>query len=181
MTTCLQAEQRIHLNPSGLRNLRKAGRVPGIVFGKNTENEMIHISNIEFQRWLKQGASGFIELQLEGKAPLSVLLEDLQRDPVTRDLLHIDFQQVQTNEVVLTKIPVKFKGTPIGTKVGGIVQIQSSFIEVEALPRHLPTTIEYDISRMDIGESLLVKDVELPSEVTVISGENELLVSVVKP
>lgn len=181
MTTCLQAETREHLNSSGLRDLRKGGRLPGIVFGKNTENEMIHISKIDFQKWLRQGASGFIELQLEGKASLSVLLEDLQRDPVTRDLLHIDFQQVQNNEVVLTKIPVKLKGIPIGTKEGGIVQIQSSFIEVEALPRHLPTTIEFDISRMGIGESLLVKDVELPAEVTVISGPNELLVSVVKP
>lgn len=180
MTTCLQTDQRTHLNSSGLRNLRKSGILPGIVFGRNTENEMIQISTIEFERWLKQGAVGFIELQLEGRDPLTVLLEDLQRDPITRDLLHVDFQQVQTNEVVRTKIAIKFKGTPIGTKLGGSVQTQCEFIEVEALPRHLPDTIEFDISGMEIGETVLVKDVELPSEVTVISGDNELLVSVIK-
>ncbi|SFL99327.1 large subunit ribosomal protein L25 [Paenibacillus sp. 1_12] len=181
MTTLFQAEQRIHLNPSGLRNLRKSGRLPGVVFGRNLENKMIHISTIEFHRWLKQGASGFIEIQLEGKGSLSVLLEDLQRDPLTRDLLHVDFQQVQTNEIVRTKIAVKFKGKPIGMKQGGVVQIQCEFIEVEALPRHLPSAIEFDISDMNIGESVHVKDLELPSEVTVISGGNEFLVSVVKP
>jgi large subunit ribosomal protein L25 len=181
VTTFIQAEQRIHLNSSGLRNLRKSGRLPGIVFGRNVENEMIHISTLEFNRWLKQGASGFIELQLEGKASLSVLLEDLQRDPITRDLQHVDFQQVQTNEIVRTKVAVKFKGKPIGMKQGGVVQIQCEFIEVEALPRHLPSAIEFDISDMNIGESVYVKDVELPPEVTVISGENEFLISVVKP
>ncbi|TDF97079.1 50S ribosomal protein L25 [Paenibacillus piri] len=181
MTTCFQAEPRLRLNPSGLRNLRRSGRLPGIVFGRNAENEMIHISTIQFQKWLKQGASGFIELQVEGKGSLTVLLEDFQRDSVTRELLHVDFQQVQTNEIVRTKIPVKFKGTPIGTKQGGVVQIQCAFIEVEALPRHLPTAVEFDISDMSLGESLHVKDAKFSPDVTIVSEDNEFLLSVVKP
>jgi len=112
---------------------------------------------------------------------MSVLLEDLQRDPVTRSLLHVDFQRVQSGEPLRTKVAVKFKGTPIGTKQGGIVQIQSSFIEVEALPKHLPTVIELDIGGLEAGESLQVKDVKLPPDVTVVSGEQEFLVAVVKP
>jgi large subunit ribosomal protein L25 len=142
---------------------------------------MIHISTKEFQRWLKQDASGFIELQLEGKGTLSVLLEDLQRDPITGDLLHVDFQQVQNNEIVRTKIAIEFKGVPIGIKQGGIVQIQSAHIEVEALPGNLPTPIEIDIRDMNLGDSLQVKNVDLPSKVTVISGADEFLISIVKP
>ncbi|MBY0115903.1 50S ribosomal protein L25 [Paenibacillus xylanexedens] len=181
MTTSFQAENRSPLNTSRLRDLRKSGRLPGIVFGKNTENEMIHIPTIQFQKWLKQGTSGFIELQFEEKDSLTVLLEDLQRDPVTRDLLHVDFQQVQTNEILRTKIPVKFNGTPIGTKQGGVVQVQLSSIEVEALPRHLPTSIEFDISTMELGETLHVSDATFAPDVTVISEGNESLLSVVKP
>lgn len=181
MTTRFQAENRIPLNPSRLRDLRKSGRLPGVVFGRNTGNQMIHIPTIEFQKWLKQGASGFIELQFEDKGALTVLLEDLQRDPVTRDLLHVDFQQVQTNEIMRTKIPVKFNGTPIGTKQGGVVQVQLASIEVEALPRHLPTSIEFDISTMELGETLHVSDATFATEVTVISEGNESLLSVVKP
>ncbi|WFR63757.1 50S ribosomal protein L25 [Paenibacillus amylolyticus] len=181
MTTTFQAENRIPLNSSRLRDLRKSGRLPGVVFGRKTDNQMIHIPTIEFQKWLKQGASGFIELQFEDKDALTVLLEDLQRDPVTRDLLHVDFQQVQTNEIMRTKIPVKFNGTPIGTKQGGVVQVQLASIEVEALPRHLPTSIEFDISTMELGETLHVRDATFASDVTVISEGNESLLSVVKP
>jgi len=181
MTTSFQAEQRIPLNPSGLRGLRNSGRLPGVVFGRNAENEMIHISRTQFQKWMRQGASGFIELEVEGKGSLTVLLEDIQRDSITGDLLHVDFLRVQTGEVIRTKIPVKFKGTPAGTKQGGVVQIQCATIEVEALPRHLPAAVEFDISLMDIGQSLYVKDARFAPEVTVISDDNEFLLTVVKP
>lgn len=181
MAICLQADKRGHLNKTGLKNLRRSGRLPGIVFGNKLENEMVHVSAVEFQKWLKKGESGFIELQIEGKGTVSVLLEDLQRDPRTRELLHVDFQQVQSNEIVRTKIAVKFNGTPAGAKLGGVVQVQCSFIEVEALPVHLPSVIELDIGDMEIGDSLQVNDVKLPPEVTVVSGAGEFLVSVVKP
>jgi len=181
MAACLQAEKRTQLNKSGLRNLRKDGRLPGNVFGNKLDNKMIHISTIEFQKWLSQGASGSIELQIEGASAISVLLEDLQRDPRTRELLHVDFQQLQADEIVRTKIPVKFNGTPAGARFGGVVQVQNAFIEVEALPAHLPQALEYDISGMMIGDSVLVKDVPLASEITIVSGLNECLASVVKP
>ncbi|WP_274363114.1 50S ribosomal protein L25 [Paenibacillus thermotolerans] len=180
MTIRLQANKRTHLNASGLKNLRKSGRLPSVVFGKNADNEMIHISTSQFQKWLRQGGSGVIELQVEGSSAISVLLEDFQRDPRTREPIHVDFQRVQTNTMVRTKIPVKFKGTPIGTKQGGIVQIQSSFIEVEALPQHLPPEIEMDISAMNVGDAVLVKDVEFSAEVTVVSEPHEFLLNVVK-
>jgi len=181
MTTYFQAEQRDYLNSAGLRNLRRAGRLPGIVFGKQAANRMIHISTIQLQKWMKLGASGFIELRFEGQDAVTVLLEDFQRDPVTRELLHVDFQQVQTGTVLRTKIPLKFKGTPIGTKQGAVVQIQRAFIEVEALPGHLPTSVEFDISGMEPGASIQVKDAVFSPDVTVISDEKEMLLSVVKP
>lgn len=181
MTTCFQAEPRTHLNASGIRNLRRSGRLPGVVFRKQAQNEMVHLSTTQFQKWLKQGASGFIELEIAGKDSLTVLLEDVQVDAVTRDLLHVDFQQVQADVPLRTKIPVRFKGVPAGTKQGGVVQIQRQFIEVEALPKHLPASIDFDIEGMNVGESLHVKDANFSPEVTVISEENEFLLSVVKP
>lgn len=181
MTACIHTERRPRLNTSGLRNLRREGRLPGVVFGKNADNEIIHISTKQFEKWLKRGKSSFIELQMEGDQPLTVLLEDLQRDPVTGDLLHVDFQLVQTGEIIRTKLPVKITGTPVGTKSGGVVQIQDPYVEVEALPKDLPSSVELDISTLEIGDTLYVKDLELPAEVTVVSGDNELLVSVSKP
>ncbi|HAF98220.1 50S ribosomal protein L25 [Paenibacillus lactis] len=181
MAACIHTEKRPRLNSSGLRNLRQKGRLPGVVFGKNAANEIIHISMKQFEKWLKRGASGFIELQMEGDRSMTVLLEDLQRNPITGALIHVDFQLVQTGEIIRTKLGVKFVGTPIGTKSGGVVQIQDPYVEVEALPKDLPTTVELDISAMEVGDTLFVKDLTLPPEVTVISGDNELLVSVSKP
>ena len=181
MTTCLLAQPRAHRNKSGLRNLRSSGRLPANVYGNKLANEMIHVSAIEFQKWLKQGASGFIELQIEGKGAISVLLEELQRDPRTRIPLHVDFQQVQSNAIVRTKVAVKFVGTPAGASYGGVVQIQNPYIEVEALPAYLPHDLEYDISGLMIGDSVLIRDVPLSPDVTLVSGPNECLASVVKP
>lgn len=181
MAAIIHTERRSRLNTSGLRNLRQTGRLPGIIFGNKVDNEMIHISTIEFNKWLKQGASGFIELKLEGDQPRTVLLEDLQRNPVTGALLHVDFQLVQTSEIIRTKLPVKIIGTPVGTKSGGVVQIQDPYVEVEALPNNLPSSVELDISMMEVGETRFVKDLDLPADVTVISGGNELLVTVALP
>ncbi|MEF2966573.1 50S ribosomal protein L25 [Paenibacillus sp. M1] len=181
MAACIHTERRPRLNSSGLRNLRQGGRLPGVVFGKNADNEIIHISTKQFEKWLKQGTSGFIELQMEGDRSMTVLLEDLQRNPVTGELVHVDFQLVQTGEIIRTKLGVKFVGTPIGTKSGGAVQIQDPFVEVEAFPKDLPSTVELDISAMEIGDTRFVKDLILPPNVTVISGDNELLISVSKP
>ncbi|MNH97674.1 General stress protein CTC [compost metagenome] len=181
MAACIHTVRRPQLNSSGLRNLRQEGRLPGVVFGKNADNEIVHISTKQFEKWLKQGASGFIELKMEGDRSLTVLLEDLQRNPVTGALVHVDFQLVQTGEIIRTKLGVKLVGNPIGTKSGGVVQIQDPFVEVEALPKDLPSTVELDISTMEIGDTRFVKDLVLPSGVTVISGDNELLVSVSKP
>lgn len=181
MAACIHTERRPKLNSSGLRNLRQEGRLPGVVFGKNVNNEIIHISTKQFEKWIKQGAFGFIELKMEGDQTLTVLLEDLHRNPVTGAPLHVDFQLVQTDKVIRTKLAVKFIGTPVGTKSGGVVQIQDPYVEVEALPKNLPSTVELDISTMGIGDTRFVKDLDLPPELTVVSGDNELLVSVSKP
>lgn len=181
MAACIHTVQRQRLNRSGLRNLRQDGRLPGVVFGKNADNEIIHISTKQFEKWLRKGEAGFIELQMEEGRSLTVLLEDLQRNPVTGAPMHVDFQLVQQDKMIRTKLGVRFIGTPIGTKTGGVVQIQDPYVEVEALPKDLPSTIELDISEMDVGDTRLIKDLVLPPEVTVISGDNELLVSVAKP
>lgn len=181
MNTAFQAEFRPLTNKTGLRQLRRSGRLPGIVFGKHTDNKMIHLSVLQVQKWLRQGSSGIVELHFEDGTKLPALLEDLQRDPLTREPIHIDFQQVQSEQPVKTRVPVEFKGTPAGTKQGGVVQIQSASIEIEALPAHVPSLVQFDISELGVGAAVHVKDVSFPAEVTVLSDANEFLLTVVKP
>ncbi|MGZ7441787.1 50S ribosomal protein L25 [Paenibacillus sp. TH7-28] len=181
MRACFAAEQRSPMNRSGLKRMRQSGRLPGVVMGLNQESDMIHISSQEFQRWIRGGGSGMLEIQMEGCETIPVLLEGLQRDAVTREYIHVDFLRVKTDELVRAKVTLDYIGIPKGTKLGGILQTQSTFIEVEALPHQLPSSISVDISELNIGDSLLVGNVKLPPEVTLLSSENELLLSIVTP
>ncbi|GGH13618.1 50S ribosomal protein L25 [Paenibacillus segetis] len=181
MRTCFEAELRQPTNRSGLKSLRREGRLPGVILSANAESTMIHVALKEFQRWTRNGGTGVLELQLEGSETVPVLLEAIQRDPVTRDLIHADFLRVNHKEIVRTWVMVEYVGTPSGTKKGGVLQTQVTMIEVEALPADLPASIAIDISHLEIGESLQVKDLQIPNNVELISSGNEFLVSVVTP
>lgn len=181
MRTCFQVEERIPMNRTGLKRLRNSGRLPAVVFGSGTDNQNIHLSTKEFGKWIRRGSGGIIELNLENHDSIPVLLEAIQRDPVTQEYIHVDFLRVKKDELVRTKVNIEFVGTPRGTKLGGIVQTQSTFIEIESFPDKIPGSIIVDISHLEIGESIHVGDIELPDGLVLISATNELLVSVVTP
>jgi len=181
MRTCFQVEERIPMNRTGLKRLRNSGRLPAVVFGTGTDNQNIHLSTKEFGKWIRRGSGGIIELNLENHDSIPVLLEAIQRDPVTQEYIHVDFLRVKKDELVRTKVNIEFAGTPSGTKLGGIVQTQSTFIEIESFPDKIPGSIIVDVSHLEIGDSIHVGDIELPDGLVLISATNELLISVVTP
>jgi len=181
MRTCFQVEERIPMNRTGLKRLRNSGRLPAVVFGSGTDNQNIHLSTKEFGKWIRRGSGGIIELNLENHDSIPVLLEAIQRDPVTQEYIHVDFLRVKKDELVRTKVNIEFAGTPKGTKLGGIVQTQSTYIEIESFPDKVPGSIVVDVSHLEIGDSIHVGDIELPDGLVLISATNELLISVVTP
>lgn len=181
MRVNLRVETRAAMNKTGLKQLRLSGRIPAIVFGTGEDNMMIQLSAKEFGKWARNGKGGILELRFDDREPLPVLLESVQRDPITREYIHIDFLRININEVVRTRVNLDYIGTAKGAKLGGVVQIQSTFIEIESFPDRIPATIPVEISELEIGNSLHVGDLKLPEGVVQISSANELLVSVVTP
>lgn len=181
MRVNLRAETRAAMNKTGLKQLRLSGRIPAVVFGTGENNMMIQLSAKEFGKWARNGKGGILELRFDDREPLPVLLESVQRDPITREYIHVDFLRININEVVRTRVNLDYIGTAKGAKLGGVVQIQSTFIEIESFPDRIPAIIPVDISELDIGNSLHVGDLKLPDGVVLISSANELLVSVVTP
>ncbi|MBT2762899.1 50S ribosomal protein L25 [Paenibacillus sp. ISL-20] len=181
MRVNLRAETRAAMNKTGLKQLRLSGRIPAIVFGTGEDNMMIQLSAKEFGKWARNGKGGILELRFDDREPLPVLLESVQRDPITREYIHVDFLRININEVVRTRVNLDYIGTAKGAKLGGVVQIQSTFIEIESFPDRIPPTIPVEISELEIGHSLHVGDLKLPDGVVLISSANELLVSVVTP
>lgn len=181
MRTYLRGETRTTMNKTGLRQLRRSGQIPAIVFGIGEDNLMIQLSAKEFGKWARSGQRGIVELRLDNQEPIPVLLETVQRDPVTREYIHVDFLRINKNEIVRTRVNLDYVGTAKGAKLGGVVQIQSTFIEIESYPDHIPAIIPVDISELEVGDSIHVGELRLPEGVVPISAANELLVSVVTP
>jgi large subunit ribosomal protein L25 len=155
--------------------------LPAVLYGKTITATPIHVSLRDLKRQVPQGRIELMDLEVEGEGTYPVMLTAIQRDPISGEWLHADFHQVNLDEPVRTKVPLDFHGTAVGTKAGGILQIQETHIEIEALPEHMPASIAVDISGLDIGDKLLVGDLSLPSGVHALSHPDELLISVVLP
>lgn len=181
MSISIHAEHRQHLNRSGLKQLRSKGRLPGIIFGRGLDNTMIHISRKDFHQWAKGGGAGIVQLQIGDAEKFPVLLENAQRDAITQEYIHIDFLIVNQDEEVRMFLPIIITGTPRGTKLGGIIQTDSTAIEVQALPVNLPASITIDISDFDIGSVLRGGEIKLPEGVSLVSSPDETLVSIIAP
>ena len=130
------------------------------------------VSSREIEHALAQavGEHLLVSLEVEGeKGPRHAMIQDVQHHPVSADVLHVDFVRVLMNEAVTSTIPVEPRGEPDGVKTqGGILEQSLREMEVEALPADLPELIYVDVSGLKVGDTILVKDVKLPSGVTAL-------------
>lgn len=159
--------------------LRKVGRIPANVFGNKIESHAISVDSKEFADVFKRAGETQI-IDLEGK---SVLVSNLQRDPISDEIIHIDFRQVSLTEKIEAKIPVELEGESIAEKqnLGTIVQ-QLSEVEVEALPSDLPEKIIVDISVLtDVDQAIYVKDLKVGNKVEIMTDKEMIVVKVEAP
>lgn len=152
------------------RRLRKAGRVPGIVYG-GKEPALIDLDHNNLYHALRSEAfhASILSLDVEGKKE-QVLLRDFQMHPFRQQVMHIDFQRVQADKKIHMKVPLHFVNADIapGVKVGGgIVSHVLNEMEIACLPADLPAAIEVDLSTLDMGHSIHVSDIKMPKGVEV--------------
>lgn len=178
-TSHLEAVRRQDFARSSLRELRTSGRVPAVVYGAQTESIPVHVDAKELIRVSRTGRSEFFDLKVEGGETIPVLIKDIQQR--AGQVVHADFQKVLKNKPLRVKVPLQLEGTPEGTKIGGILQIQATELEVEGLPADLPAAITMDVTSLGTGDKLLAADVKLPDGITLIASPEELLASIVLP
>ena len=111
----------------------------------------------------------------------NVIIKDSQWDLITGDLQHLDFYAVTRGETVTTTVPISFVGKSQGEKIGGIVEHLVRELDLECLPKDLPSIIEVDITPLGLGDSLSVGDIKVPSGIKVLTHPQEVVVSVVLP
>ncbi|NLY56874.1 MAG: 50S ribosomal protein L25 [Firmicutes bacterium] len=175
----LTAQVRALSGKGAARKLRAQGLVPAVLYG-NTEKELnLAVPERALNRLL--GAS-LIDLQVEGESqPRPVIIKEIQKDPVSNQLLHVDFMQVRLDQPITTVVPLTLVNEDRRESDGGIVEQILREIEVTCLPTQIPEFIAVDVSGLKINDTLRVADVVAPPGVEVTTDPEEVVVTVAAP
>lgn len=178
----LKAETRKVLGRK-VKNLRKQGILPGNVYGKKIKSEAVQVSLKDFEKVYKEvGETGLLSLQV-GNSDKPVLVHNVQTNPVTGDIIHVDFLQVDLKEKVTAEVPVELTGESPAEKqaIGTVVQ-QINEIEVEALPTDLPEKFEVSVEGLsEVDQAIFVKDLKVDKSKVEIKADPEAIVAKVEP
>ncbi|MFQ5441467.1 MAG: 50S ribosomal protein L25 [Thermodesulfobacteriota bacterium] len=181
----LSADKRSETGKSASRKLRRAGMVPGVLYGPGIEKTIqLSIESSGLERLL-HGAAGeniIVNLNFAGEADdKMVMFKEIVRHPVKESIEHVDFVEVVFGQKITVEIPIQLTGKPEGQKFGGIVQHGVRKVTVECLPRGIPDSLEVDITPLEIGQALHLSDITLPDGVTLIDDPEDTLVSIAAP
>ncbi|HVS53287.1 MAG TPA: 50S ribosomal protein L25, partial [Opitutaceae bacterium] len=182
----LNVAARAQTGRSASRRLRKANRVPAILYGKHTKPESLSIEGAEFVRLLKSvgDRAVLVELQRDGSNGAKALsfLQEVQRDPITDKYLHVDLQEVKADEKFEIRVPVHLIGESYGVKnQSGVLEINAHLLRVRVLPKDLPEAIMVDVSELKVGETFKVGQLKPVPGVEFLDPKGQPVVSCVEP
>lgn len=176
----LMADVRTELGKNAMRRMRSAGRIPGNFYGSNYDTISLSFDEIAFRNAVAKRKSLYT-LVIEGKGEFEVIVREIQRDPVSERIQHVDLLGITRGQKITATIPLKFEGIPAGVRVGGgILEIIRRKVDVEALPKDLPEHIIVDVTDLDIGESIHVRDIRTEG-IHILLTDKLTLVTVVPP
>jgi len=165
------------------KQVRNENKIPSILYGGGAEPVPLEIDYSEFYHYYKEslGHQSFIFLQI-GKKECRCLVRDMQIDPVTREIVHLDFQEVTAGQKLDVEVPVVTLGDAPGIKEGGILDTGVRDLQIRCMPKDLPDAIEIDVSELQIGDSIHIEDIQQKyPDVEFLQPSNTTLVSVLVP
>jgi large subunit ribosomal protein L25 len=181
----LKAEKRTETGRSAVRKLKARGIIPAVVYGAKDKPQPLQVSARDINAMLSHAAGEniLVELEIAGeKANKTALVQEIQHAPVGGNVLHIDFHAVSMDEKIHADVPVEPIGVPTGVKnFGGLLEQNLRALAVECLPRDLPDRITVDVSGLNIGDSIHVRDIPLPNGVTAKVQPDLTVFSVMAP
>jgi len=181
----LAAHERETQGKGAARKLRKANQLPAIFYGPNTEPIMLVLDYPEFERIrnLFSGENAILDLHItssRGEETRKVMLKEVVTDPVKNTCLHADFYEISMDKEISVNIPIRLVNTPVGVTNGGLLQSVRRDLAITCLPDDLIDSVEIDVSKLDIGDSVHIEDIKLPEGI-VCDEEGHLTVAVVSP
>ncbi|MBN2453000.1 MAG: 50S ribosomal protein L25 [Candidatus Omnitrophica bacterium] len=184
----LKAQVRTETGKRVAKDLRAKGLIPANVYKGGSGAVSLQLASGELINALetKAGENVLITLKISGGKSVikdkTVLIKEIQREPIRDGILHVDFNEISLTEMLKVNVPLSSKGEPVGVKMdGGVLEHIMWEIEVECLPTDIPEKLEVDVSGLKIGESLHVKDIAVPSGVKIINDPELIIMSVKAP
>jgi len=154
-----------------LNQLRRTQMIPGVVYGKGEPALTIAVEGKTVNRiFSHSGYGGLFNLEIEGEPqPVMTLVREVQRHPVNKDVIHVDFLAVSMTEEITSLVPILIVGEEEVVKRGGILQLGDKEVEVSCLPADLPESIRCDVSHLRVGDKITIADLEVPPTVQKLS------------
>ena len=173
----LSADARLETGTRASRALRATGFIPANLYSHGQAPTALKLHSMSWTKALSEEVH-LVMLDVPGQKPQVATLREIQRDPLSQQIIHVDLLRIEMDETVQFSVKVDYFGVPKGTKEGGVTQILSSHIEVECLPTNVPDIIRVDISDLDIGGSIHARQLVMPDQVKLITEPDVTLVSV---
>jgi large subunit ribosomal protein L25 len=177
----IQVAKRDAIGKAASRSLRKQGLIPAVIYGLNEPPTPVAISPKIVARIIasETGLNSMIHFQREGTdIKRHVIIKDVQRDPVTGRLSHVDFMRVDPTHKVRVKVPIHLHGTPLGVKEGGLLDFTHREVEVECLPSFIPAHVDASVDHLDVGDALRLDDLKLDPRLTIVGDPHNVICSV---
>lgn len=182
MSVSLQAKKRDNLSRGFTKQLRKEGKIPAVVYGKNQSPVTVSVDQVELLKTVRdEGRNAIISLNIEGGDTVEVMLHDYQADPVKDQIIHADFYAVDLSEEIDVHVPIRLEGEAIGVKEGGVLQQPLYEIEIRVKPREIPDDIVVDVTDLKIGDSISVADLPSSEQYEYLDDPETVIVSIVPP
>lgn len=181
-TTTLQAEVRDSRGKGPARRLRAQGMVPGVFYGPGIEPTPLTLSPKELTKALRgpRGRNVVFKLSVDGKDELA-MAKDVATDPVTLELLHIDLYRIFEDQVLEVDVPLHTHGRAAGVVQGGVLNVTRRTLPVRTTPAKIPVSIDVNVTKLNLKDSIAVEDVELPDGVVCTLAPKLTLVIVLEP
>jgi large subunit ribosomal protein L25 len=164
------------------RRLRRAGEVPGVVYGGDGEPSHFSVDARILRNTLAHSGA-ILDVSIDGGSPAPVLVKDLQRHPVRGEIVHVDLLRVNMNETIHTTVTLELTGADDapGVTEGGVLSQETRELNIEALPGDIPDSITHDVSAMQINDTLTLSAVTVPAGITLLDDLEETVIATITP
>jgi large subunit ribosomal protein L25 len=180
----IEASTRDRSGKGVARSLRRAGKVPAVIYGRGREPEALALDTTALTRLLTEiaAATTLVDVAVEGRAPVKALIREIQRNPVRpADIIHLDLYEVHADEKVSVEVPLHFTGVPEGVRnFGGVLDQTMHAIAIRVLPADIPEHLEVDVTALNIGQSIHVGELSFPN-LEIMSDSRATVCTVVAP